>query len=102
MTNNLEEYAQLLTRIVRANIMLFPDRQMGGLLIILAARKLDSGGGMNASSLADATHIPRSSVIRRLNELMRQHYVIRHDDGLYHATDLAISTIQIHRDIVLK
>ncbi len=100
MTQSLEDYAEFLTRIVRANMMLFPDRSMAGLLITLVARKLESGGGMNASSLAEATHIPRSSVIRRLSDLMRQGYVERYDDGLYHATRLAISTIEIHRDIV--
>jgi len=100
VNKDLEEYAELLTRIVRANTMLFPDRPTGSLLIMLVARKLESGGGMNASSLADATQIPRSSVIRRLSDLVRQRYVVRNEDGLYHASDLAISTIQIHRDIV--
>ncbi|MDP6927639.1 MAG: helix-turn-helix domain-containing protein, partial [Rhodospirillales bacterium] len=96
MNKELEDYARHLTRVVRADTMLFPDRPTGSLLVILVARKLDSGGGMNASSLADATHIPRSSVLRRLSYLVRQSYVIRQEDGLYHATDFAISTIQIH------
>ncbi len=98
----LEDYANFLTRIVKANTMLFPDRLTGSLLIMLVARKLEMGGGMNASSLAEATHIPRSSTIRRLSDLIRLGYVVRHDDALYHATDLAISSIEIHRDIVLR
>jgi DNA-binding MarR family transcriptional regulator len=98
---NLENYAALLTRIVKANTLLFPNRPTISILIMLAARKLEMDGGMNASSLADATHTPRSSVIRRLSELQRQGYVARRDDGLYHATDLAVSPIQIHRDIVV-
>lgn len=97
----LEDYAALLTRIVNANTMLFPNRPTVSILIMLAARKLEAGGGMNASSLADATHTPRSSIIRRLGELQRQGYVTRRDDGLYHATELAVSSIRIHRDIVL-
>jgi DNA-binding transcriptional ArsR family regulator len=98
---DLEDYAALLTRIVKANTLLFPNRPTVSILIMLAARKLEVGGGMNASSLAAATLTPRPSVVRRLVELERQGYVVRREDGLFHATDLAVSSLQIHRDIVL-
>ncbi len=102
MTEDLEDYAQLLSRIIKADTMLFPDAALARFLITLITRRLEVDGGMNASSLAQATRTPRSSVIRRLGELMERRYVERRDDRLYYATDLAVNTMEIHRDLVMN
>ena len=44
---------------------------------------LENSKGLNPTTISDLTGIPRASVIRKLNDLVKLQYIIQNDQNLY-------------------
>ncbi len=44
---------------------------------------LENSKGLNPTTISDLTGIPRASVIRKLNDLMKLQYIVQNDQNLY-------------------
>lgn len=94
----LEEFVAFLERQNDILHKIYPDPETALLLQALVGQYIKSGGkGVTASALSQASHIPRSTVLRRLESLLVNGYVHRDDKGQWLARELAIETLDLHR-----
>ena len=50
---------------------------------LISQYTLENSKGLNPTTISDLTGIPRASVIRKLNDLMKLQYIIQNDQNLY-------------------
>lgn len=50
--------------------------------------------GVNTKSISDSTGIPRETARRKLRELERRHWTLRHQDNLFRVTRVGVLDIQ--------
>ena len=50
---------------------------------IISQYTLENSKGLNPTTISDLTGIPRASVIRKLNDLVKLQYIIQNDQNLY-------------------
>ncbi len=97
-SSQLEEFVAFMERQNDILHKIYPDPETGMLLQALVGQHIKSDGqGVTASALSQASHIPRSTVLRRLEALRGHGYVQRDHEGRWLARELAIETLDLHR-----